>query len=52
MKSVPRYVRKRCFKMFDGKEFKEKLSQCDIETINEYDDANVAAEMLAIVAVI
>ena len=33
LKTVPRYVRKRCFKMVDDKKFKEKLSQCNIETI-------------------
>ena len=47
-KQLPRYVRKRCFKEFEGGIFKKRLSECKLEEILESTDTNQAAELLSI----
>ena len=45
-KQNPRFVRKRCFKKFNGELFREQLGVCGIEEVLECTDANEAAELL------
>ena len=46
LKEVPRYVKKRTFKDFDEKLFRERLGQYGLEEIFLYTDVDSAAELL------
>ena len=45
-KQLPRYVRKRSFKKFDGKYFLDQLSNSNIGEVLECNDADKATELL------
>ena len=45
-KQNPRYVRKRCFKNFDGQQFRDQLGASGLEDVLLCTDANQAAELL------
>ena len=45
-KQNPRFVRKRCFKNFDGQQFRDQLLASGLEDVLLCTDANQAAELL------
>jgi hypothetical protein len=45
-RQIPRFVKKRCFKNFDGQQFRQKLAESNLDDIFSCTDANGAAELL------
>ena len=47
-KQIPRYVRKRTFKDFDDKIFKQRIGNCGLEDIFSCNNVDAAAELLTV----